>query len=152
MPEFTYIGTVTFDPEYSLDTKWKRIAELPEHLCHHFGTDIWITYSIEYHKVEGELDPEAPHVHFSIKTHKKCGTIRARAINEYLKERHGRSQFYLATQLKAKQWQKYIQKEIKDSNKLVPDKIHYYEHVFYEYLGVLQKFKHKPEYYNDPYL
>lgn len=152
MPDFTYIGTVTFDPEYTLERKWKLIGELPTRLSHHMGTDIWITYCIEYHRVESELDPEAPHVHFSVKVHQKMGMIRVKAILKFLQERYGRSQFFLATQLKAKQWYKYMNKEVNESSKLVPDKGHYFEHVFIEYLDVLQMYSHKPEWYNNPYV
>lgn len=129
MPEFAYGGTITFDPNTLLEDKEKLIQQLPNRLSQHLShktNRYYLCVSREYHKVDGEDDLEAPHLHFIVYSDGKIPKYRVSAINEMLKIVYGRSNFYMMTTLKTKSYSKYI---LKDCERLLEltGKSHYYE-------------------------
>lgn len=132
MPEIYYGGTVTFNSNYSLEKKNKLIMDfqdmLSQHLSHKAGRTYNIKVSKEYHKVEGENDPEAPHLHFILIADRLLANYRVRAISEFLKDKCGRSQFYRMTTMKYNSYSKYILKDVESNNEEFKQS-HYYEGV-----------------------
>lgn len=144
MPEISYGGTLTFNPNYSIERKRKLIDEFPKRLASHLNYNVrvkmedgqrqiiipdvnyYLAVAIEYHKVDGEDDLEAPHIHFILYSEKVLPMYRVRAISAMLKEVYGRSQFYRMTEMKTASYSRYI---LKDSDRLT-EKLgypHYYE-------------------------
>lgn len=115
-----YGGTITFDSNMSLERKWHRINNihnmLSEYLSFKGDKEYYLKYTVEYHKVEGRNDPEAPHVHFILYSSSVLPNYRLRSINEMLKKTCGRSQFYRMTSMKLASYEKYIQKDVESSD------------------------------------
>lgn len=111
----TYIGTVTFDPNYCLGKKNKLIEELPmrlsKHLRHNKSSEFFMKWCKEYHKVEGEDDFEAPHIHFVLEAKRVLSKCYVNAIYEMLKFYYGRSSFSRATTMRANAYERYIKKD-----------------------------------------
>lgn len=130
MPEICYGGTITFKPDYSLEQKERYINDftklLKPFLLYGGGTEYYIKISKEYHKVDGQDDFEAPHLHFVLYTTKALSPLRVRSITRFFNDVYGRSQFYRMTTLKTMSYCRYIQK---DSERLfkATGKSHYYE-------------------------
>lgn len=126
----TYIGTVTFDSNYSLEQKDKLIEELPmrlsKHLRHHNSSEYYMKWCREYHKVEGQDDFEAPHIHFMIESRRVINKCYVNSIREMLKCYYGRSDFSRATTMRANAYERYMQK---DCDRLLQQtkKSHYWE-------------------------
>lgn len=114
-----YNGTLTFKPYYTLEEKKRIIDKFPEmvteYLRHNESSEYYLEYTIEYHKVGNEDDFEAPHLHFILYANKYLPRYRFQALLSMLNE-IGRSQLYLATNMKWEQYQEYIQK---DSDRLL---------------------------------
>lgn len=125
---FSYGGTITFDSSYTLDKKNKLIDLFPDMLAKHllYSNDrrYYLKVAKEYHKVKCPLnkteeeDKESPHLHYVLESDTLLPKYRVRAIQNYFKEKYGRSQFYLMTALKTKQYTNYIQK---DSQRLLEE-------------------------------
>lgn len=134
---FRYCGTITFNSNYTLEKKIKKIQSLKNLLENNLpfrgNRKYLLQYSIEYHKVKigGEEidDPEAPHVHLIILTNKILPKMWVGNVLEVLK-RMGRSQFYLMTKLKFIQWNQYIRKDVLKNNgdDTLPFEEHWYEY------------------------
>lgn len=136
MPEIAYGGTVTFNPNFSLENKNRLIKEfdnvIAQHLSYKGDYYYRIAVAREYHKVklqeEGiQPDYEAPHLHFILYTQKPIAKYRVSAINEVLRLRYGRSQFYRMTSLKTIQYEQYIYKEVEKNDEVIHSIKHYYE-------------------------
>lgn len=132
MPEIAYGGTITFDSNMSIDKKEQKIYEFPVALSNLLGysktgdTRYYLAVAREYHKVDGEPDPDAPHLHFILYSQHVLPMYRVRAINNLFRESYGRSQFYRMTPMKTVSYAKYIQKEV-NANDVLFNKPHYYE-------------------------
>jgi hypothetical protein len=115
MPEYTYGGTLTFNSNMEMEDKFKIIEMFPQiisgQLYHTLNSEYYLRYTIEYHKVDHQPDPEAPHVHFIILSNRGLHNTRVRSIRLTLDE-IGRSQFYRMTRLKYQSYLNYIQKEV----------------------------------------
>lgn len=125
MKMFTYIGTVTFHSYLLYDNKIKMINAFPtllaSHLRHTVTSCHTLTFTQEYHKVAGpnsEDDPEAPHLHYILRTPFMIGKERWELINKYFRERYGRFQLMIATTAKELQWDKYMHKDVDKNNEL----------------------------------
>jgi hypothetical protein len=75
---------------------------------------------VEYHKVDGIDDLEAPHVHFMIWIERPYNDRDYRAVLAYLSTYYGKCQYYCATGLRANAYLKYMQKD----RKKYPDNYH----------------------------
>lgn len=130
-----YIGTLTFAPHLTLERKLKKIQQFPsmfkDFLCRNkFYDNVHeLAYSIEYHKVGTEDDPEAPHVHFIYTTTSYLAKFRFNAITAFFREEYGRSQFFLATKLKMVQWKQYMIKDVEKNNLLRINNIEHYNNI-----------------------
>jgi len=147
LPFFTYGGTITFSSDKDVHDKVRIIDKipklfsklLPHNLQQPSKTQYYLTYSIEYHKVAGENDPEAPHVHFILYSHKKLPRYIMMKVEHNFKNMIGRFQFYILTTLKYHQYYDYIRKDIEDNNRIF-QKEHFYE----QYLTVELKQNYDP--------
>lgn len=130
MGTYNYIGTVTFNSYHDTDKKWVLVKKFPElfsqHLRHSLDTEYILIHTIEYHKVGNEDDPEAPHIHFILESNRKIGKCYFNGITKMFQQIYGRTQFYLATKLKLRQWATYIVKDVQKNDTMHNTK-HYYE-------------------------
>lgn len=138
MPENVYIGTITFNQHYTFERKQNKIKALAKQISQFIDTSKTnkhqLVYTIEYHKVAEQDDYEAPHIHFIYYTDRYLTKLRFRALQSYLKDSYGRTQFYLATNLKRIQWETYIMKDVEKNNTALG-----YEHSFQFDLNQFQK-------------
>lgn len=113
---YHYIGTVTFDPSRDYKRKVKLIERFPlfvsDTLKHTGNTEYVLKYTIEYHKVGQEDDPEAPHIHFILSASNRLPKYRFTGMLNGLRQYYGRSQLFLATTMKLAEWSKYIMKDV----------------------------------------
>lgn len=132
---YNYGGTLTFDSNLNIDQKLKIINDFPfllsKNLRHFTTSEYYLKYSIEYHKVGIESDPEAPHIHFILTTSKQLPGIWFRNVQSFLKE-IGRSQFYLMTMMKNKQYTTYIQKDVEENNRMNYNGLYHYIELYLE--------------------
>lgn len=111
---FRYLGTITFNGNTTPDRKLQKIDVFPSFLSSYLDfkrSTYTLDYSIEYHKVGNDDDFEAPHIHFILYADRQLPGYRYKAILNALCDKYGRSQFYIATKLKAVQYANYIQKD-----------------------------------------
>lgn len=115
MPEIGYIGTITFDPNLDTDKKNEKIEKFPKLLSQYLNWKgdrrYYLAVAKEYHKVDGQDDFDAPHLHFILYCESKLPAYRVRAIQSLLRDTCGRSTFHRATPLKTASYAQYIQKD-----------------------------------------
>lgn len=140
---YSYGGTITFNSHWDMKEKTrfiKCIKDFFEKVFYGKDVSIVLKYAVEYHKVGQEDDLEAPHIHFILEVNKKLGKRMYDRILKCLKD-VGRSQFYLMTTLKTKQYTKYIQKDYEKNSQL--DERQGYKH----YLGM--RIEPMEQFYNE---
>lgn len=135
MPEnFVYVGTVTFHSNKGLEEKQQLIDKFPsflgQNLPFYKQSEYYLKFSIEYHKVEGMDDPEAPHIHFMLYSKLGLKNMWYNNVQHSLKDVYGRSQFFRATQLKAKSWEVYMNKDWERLDKMYG--IPHYKEIYIE--------------------
>lgn len=117
-------GTLTFNSYYTLRQKTNRlktiVPDFQQNVC--FFRNFNMEWMIEYHKVDGEDDLEAPHVHFMVWIERPYQEREYRAVLAYLSKRYGRSQFFSCTGKKSKSYYKYMQKD----REKYPDNYHFF--------------------------
>lgn len=124
MPKkFAFIGTVTFNSYLTYETKCELIKEFPKfmssYLLHNNRSNYQLHYTVEYHKVDNEDDPEAPHIHYILYTNTVMSRLRWTSLVKALQQFYGRSQLILATERKLNHYRQYILKDV-EKNKDVP--------------------------------
>jgi len=130
MRQYNYIGTITFNSYHDIARKWRLVDDFAnvfnKHLKHTLNSEYILTHSIEYHKVAGQDDPDAPHIHFILNANVKISKMYFTGIIKMFNEIYGRTQLYLATPMKLRQWTDYITKDVafNDTNY---NRSHYYE-------------------------
>lgn len=138
----TYIGTITFKSEYDYKRKCKLIdtfySRLAPYLDYKKSKEHFLEYSIEYHKVENQDDPEAPHIHFILYT-PYLPNYRYNAILSMFRDYYGRAQLINATTLKLRQWEKYLLKDVEQNEKLYNFKHYFKYHLTKDLLENLQQ-------------
>lgn len=126
---YAYGGTVTFQPYFTFEKKVsiiKGFKQMFENLLWGSTNDYYLSYTIEYHKVEQQDDLQAPHIHFILYCNKPINKMYFRFILDGLKK-IGRSQFYLMTNLKRIQYENYIKKDLDKNNLLNTQQGYYHE-------------------------
>lgn len=122
MYNYFYSGTITFEPCYSLRQKEKLInrfiSQLGFYLHYRSNARCSIELIKEYHKTDGQDDPERPHYHFVLSATHLVSKLRFRAIRKWMKEDFGICQFGLLTTMGLRKWQSYINKDVSKNEAL----------------------------------
>lgn len=119
MPEnqknFAYGGTITFMSHLDFPQKRRIILSLKdlfEKALWGVTSDLFLTTIVEYHKVSGVEDHEAPHIHFILYSSKRLFKYQFNSVVNLFNKSIGRTQFYLMTSIKTSQYLNYILKDI----------------------------------------
>lgn len=130
-----YGGTITFAGHWTdTERKLKCITKIfptifPQYIPDYYKAKL--KFTIEYHKVEQEDDPDAPHAHFILSTLKPINQGALQNILYHLQRTIGRSQLYYLTPKKYTSYSQYILKDVK-TNEHKYKFPHYYEQLLFK--------------------